>query len=157
MSVPTPQPPTAAVLGKLHDFYQPAPVSWTPQTIGWYIVFGIVALLLLWFVVREVRLWMRNRYRREALRELASASPEQLSALLKRTALAAWPREQVASLSGDKWLSFLVESSAIHSFQEAPGNRIEAVALAKTSLSGEEQDHLRDLAAQWIRSHRVQA
>jgi hypothetical protein len=156
MIAPTAQPPSAAALNKLHDFYRPSPVPWTPQTIGWYVVFGIVALLLLWFAVREVRRWMRNRYRREALRELSSTSPEQLSALLKRTALAAWPREQVASLSGDRWLSFLVESSAIHSFQESPGNRIEVAALAAASLSAEEQHHLKDLAAQWIRRHRVQ-
>jgi hypothetical protein len=152
-----PQPPPVMALDKLHDFYQPAPVSWTPHTVGWYIVFGMVALLLLWFAVREGRRWMRNRYRREALRELASTQPEQLSALLKRTALAAWPREQVASLSGDRWIGFLVESSAIHSFQETPGNRIESIALATTSLSPEERDHLRDLAVQWIRRHRVQA
>jgi hypothetical protein len=156
MTASTPQAPSAAALEKLHDFYQPAPVPWTPQTIGWYVVFGIVALLLLWFTVREARRWMRNRYRREALRELASTSPEQLSALLKRTALAAWPREQVASLSGEKWLGFLVESSTIHSFQETPGNRIETVAFATTSLSAEEERRLRDLAAQWIRRHRVQ-
>jgi Domain of unknown function (DUF4381) len=156
MTTSAPQPPTAAALDKLHDFYQPVPVSWSPQTVGWYVVSGIGALLLLWFVVREVRLWVRNRYRREALSELASTSPEQLSALLKRTALAGWPREQVASLSGDRWLRFLVESSAIHSFQEAPGNLIEAVALAPASLTAEEQDRLKDLAAQWIRRHRVQ-
>jgi hypothetical protein len=157
MNAPTPEPAPVATLGKLHAFYQPGPISWTPQTIGWYIVFGFGALFLLWFVVREVRHWKLNRYRREALRELGSTPPEQLSALLKRTALAAWPREQVASLSGDKWIGFLVESSAIHSFQEYPGDRIEAIALAAASLSPEEESHLKDLAAQWIRRHRVQA
>jgi hypothetical protein len=72
-----------APLDKLHDFYQPSPPSWRPQTIGWYVVFAIAALLLLWLVIHLVRRWIANRYRREAMRELAHARPEQLSALLK--------------------------------------------------------------------------
>ena len=43
-------------LDKLHDYYQPAPPTWTPQTIGWYVLFGIVALLLLWFATCGSRL-----------------------------------------------------------------------------------------------------
>ena len=91
-----------APLDKLHDFYQPPPPSWRPQTIGWYVVFAIAALLLLWLVVHLMRRWIANRYRREAMRELVSANPEQLSELLKRTALSAWPREKVAALSGER-------------------------------------------------------
>lgn len=148
--------PSPADLSKLHDFYQPAPVSWAPHTIGWWVVFGVLALLVLWFAVHEIRRWLRNKYRREALRELATTSPEHFSTLLKRTAIVAWPRERVASLSGEKWIGFLAQSSSINTFEESPGNRIEQVALSAAALSTEDRDKLRDLAAQWIRRHRVQ-
>ena len=154
---PSPKPTPTAVLDKLHDFYQPPPVPWTPQTVGWYVVFGVLALTVLWFVIRGIRHWRHNRYRRLALKELASTPPELLSALLKRTALAAWPREAVASLTGSNWLSFLVKTSAITSFQEAPGNRIEEIAFASSSLSSRDEQHIRDVTAEWIRRHRVQA
>jgi len=75
-----------APLDKLHDFYQPSPPAWTPQTIGWYVVFVLFGLLIVWLIFRTVRHWMRNRYRREALRELAATSPDQFSTLLKQTA-----------------------------------------------------------------------
>ena len=57
-----------APLDNLHDFYQPQPPSWHPQTIGWYVVFTIAALLLLWLAVHLILRWRENRYRREAER-----------------------------------------------------------------------------------------
>ncbi len=71
-----------ALLDNLHDFYQPPPPAWTPQTIGWYFLFAIAGLLLLWAVAHLIRAWLANRYRREALNELALLPPEQFSALL---------------------------------------------------------------------------
>jgi hypothetical protein len=157
MTSPLTQTVSPTALDKLHGFYQPPPVPWTPHTLGWYILFGILVFLITWLTIWEIRKWRKNRYRREALHELASTPPEQLSGLLKRTALAAWPREQVASLSGDKWIGFLAESSAIPSFLENPGNLIEHIAFAPPPLSPGDEAALRDLSAQWIRRHRVQA
>jgi len=145
-----------APLDKLHDFYQPPPPAWTPQTIGWYILFTLTGLFVLGMVVHSIRRWFANRYRREALRELAHLPPDQLSTLLKRTALTAWPRAKVASLTGEGWLTFLGETAANSLFHQSPGNRIEEVALQPTVLSTEDEQELRKLAAEWIRRHRVQ-
>jgi hypothetical protein len=146
-----------APLDKLHDFYQPPPPAWTPQTAGWYIVFTIVGLLLLWGVLHFIRGWTANRYRREALRELAAAPVDGISALLKRAALSAWPREKVAPLSGDAWLRFLSASGGDDSFRCSPGMHVEEIALTPSALSSEEEDALRKIAERWIRRHRVQA
>lgn len=142
---------------KLHDYYQPPPPSWIPHTVGWYVLFAILALLLIWLIIHALRTWLSNRYRREALRELALATPGQFSALIKRTALAAWPREQVASLSGDDWLNFLNQTAKTESFQTAPGNRIEELALRTSDTSAEDEQALRAIIANWIRRHRVPA
>jgi Domain of unknown function (DUF4381) len=152
----TPARPDPA-LDKLHDFYQPVPPSWTPHTIGWYVLFAIVTLAILWFVFRAIRSRHMNRYRRAALRELITASPDQFSALLKRTALAAWPREKIASLTGEPWLKFLNETAATKSFLKSPGNRIELLALGADAPSTEDTQQLRAIIAEWIRRHRVQA
>jgi len=146
-----------APLDKLHDFYQPPAPPWTPQTVGWYLLFAIAALFILWAIVHFAREWIANRYRREALRELALLPPPKFSALLKRTALTAWPREKVASLSGEPWLRFLDESARDDQFHRAPSNRIEELALQPESLSSEDEQTLRQAAAAWIRRHRVQA
>jgi hypothetical protein len=148
--------PAPADLSKLHDFYYPPPVSWKPQTIGWYILFALVGLALLWLAYRALRHWQHNRYRRLALKELPSTPPELLSALLKRTALAAWPRNTIASLTGPDWLAFLTRTSSLDSFQQPPGSRIEELALSPTPIPPDEEQRLRNLATQWIRRHRVQ-
>ena len=142
-------------LGELHDFYQPPPPAWTPQTVGWYVLFTFVGLVAIGCVVRTIRRWHADRYRREALRELSSTPPDQLSALLKRVALAAWPREKVAALNGENWLQFLGDTSKDLDFHQAPGNLIEETALHPASLSAQQTAALREIAANWIRRHRV--
>ena len=144
-------------LDKLYDFYQPPPPSWTPQTIGWYVVFVLFGIAVVWLAIHYLRRWLSDRYRREALRELALSPPEQFSTLLKRTALAAWPRERVASLSGEAWLGFLDETAGSDRFMRTPGSRIEEIALRQVALSGDDERELRAIAAEWIRRHRVQA
>lgn len=143
-----------APLDQLHDFYQPAPPSWRPQTIGWYVVFLIAAALLLWLALHLLRCWRENRYRREALSELARTNVADLSALLKRTALSAWPREEVASLSGASWLKFLSDSLHKPLFERAPENHIEDLALAPSTPSSEDESALRSAAGTWIKHHK---
>ena len=147
----------SAPLYKLHDFYQPPPPSWIPQTIGWYVVFAIAGIGILLLAIHSLRRWLGNRYRREALRELALLPPEQFSTLLKRTALTVWPRDKVASLSGEAWLRFLNSTADGDLFQRAPGNSIEELALRSMTVSGDDEQELRKIAAAWIRRHRVQA
>jgi len=144
-------------LDALHGFYEPAPPTWVPQTAGWYCVFAAAAIAAIWIVVRSIRKWVFNRYRRDALRELQTMKVKELSALLKRTALSAWPRTKVASLSGRAWLGFLDGTLSGGGFLTAPGNQIEDVAISQVNLSSEEERQLRDLVAKWIRSHRVHA
>jgi Domain of unknown function (DUF4381) len=143
-----------APLDSLHDFYQPPPPSWRPQTIGWYVVFVIAAVLLLWLFIYLIRRWQKNRYRREAMIQLARIEAMQFSALLKRTALSAWPREQVASLSGPIWLRFL--DSSVHEpvFASSPADRLEEIAFSAKKLSIEDESALRAAAAAWIRQHK---
>jgi hypothetical protein len=144
-----------APLDKLHDFYQPQSPSWRPQTIGWYAVFAIAALALLWCTVHLIRRRRKNRYRREALNELAQVEAAQLSGLLKRTALAVWPREQIASLSGAAWLKFLDSSVDEPLFRNSPENCLEEAALSGQQLPIEDESALRNAAGAWIRRHKA--
>jgi hypothetical protein len=143
-----------APLDNLHGFYQPPPPSWRPQTIGWYIVFATLALLLIWLTAHLFGRWRANRYRRVALSKLEHIETAQLSALLKRTALSAWPREEVAALSGASWLSFLDSTTREPLFASAPENRIEEIAISATALTNEDESALRNAAGTWIRDHK---
>jgi hypothetical protein len=144
-------------LDKLHGFYQPAPPSWMPQTMGWYVVFGLLLLLTLWAVWRAVARWRRNRYRREALRQVEHADVHAIPALLKRTALAAWPREQVASLSGEPWIDFLETHGGSGIISQEAGQWLLSLDYSGAALTPAEEQTVRQAASQWIRRHSVRA
>lgn len=123
-----------ASLDRLHDIVLPDPASWWPLAPAWYvlglfIVVFVASLTWLW-----VSHWRRNAYRRAGLAELAqlAAHAEQpdaarrLAELVKRVALTIYPRERVASLSGDAWLKFLDASANTAVFATGPGARLEA-------------------------------
>lgn len=160
----------ATSLDRLHDLVVPQPTSWWPPAPGWYWVLGFLLLAAIVIFVRLVLSWQRNRYRRDALSELkrkqlAFDDPNRrataiawLAELLKRTALSAWPRETVASLTGSSWLSFLDQSANTKSFSEKHGDLLEAISYnprAANSLSETETRELVRLARHWVKHHRV--
>lgn len=153
--------PVADPVAGLVDIPLPPLVSLWPQT--WtalitivFIVVGFVVWLC-WFIHRR----RVSRYRRDAIAELermtrTSVSPVQLSAalalLVRRTALAAFPREQVAALTGPAWLSFLDRSYGGTEFSDGPGRDLEASVYRQLS-SGDDASSLVDLVHRWIKVH----
>ena len=87
--------PNIPSIEQLQEIALPAPVSYAPQTWGWWVLLGIGVLAVLLLGARRYWQWRRDRYRREALVRLAQlqCSDDQLSALrelpelLKRVAL----------------------------------------------------------------------
>ena len=82
----------------------------------------------------------------------------ELPALLKRTALARWPRSEVAALHGDAWLAWLDAAVGGDRFTAGPGRRLLDLAYAAPrSANRPDATQLADLLAtvrHWIRKHR---
>ncbi|MEM7434787.1 MAG: DUF4381 domain-containing protein [Myxococcota bacterium] len=140
----------------------PEPVSMTPQTIGWAALGIALALVVVWAAVRAVRIVRRNRYRRAALRELKAIrrAPEthavQVPALLKRTALGAFGRTQVASLSGAAWVAFLERTCPSAGFDGVTGDALIQLAYrGQDGIPTAVMMKLLDVSEAWIRGHRA--
>lgn len=133
-------------LDNLRDITVPDPPPlWPPAPEVWLLL-GIIVLTasILFYQWRRAR--RRNAYRRTGLLLLADASTvHDVSVVLKRVALAAFPREQVASLYGEEWADFLQQTSSHRKFS------IIAQAAPDEAVSRK----VRRLAASWIRRHRV--
>jgi hypothetical protein len=162
-------------LAQLADIALPPPVPWTPQTLGWAVLGTVLLLTALVFAVRRVMRYRADRYRRDALAELAqlqqtlaadgAAVPAVLGALpvvLKRTALAAWPRERVAGLSGAAWAGFLRDNAGRAT--QAAGRLAPLVEAAQyrgeqalAQISREEAQALLEACREWVGGHRVPA
>jgi len=156
-------------LEKLHEIVWPAPVSWMPQTPGWYVVFGIILLVAGWCVYRRLRRFRENRYRRLALEELTVIERElqrperrakalaEIPVLLKWTALSAFPRGDVAGLSGTTWLVFLDKTIGGKHFTEGEGRLLTELAYAPAERTAQLSDQsirgFLQLVRRWIRKH----
>jgi Domain of unknown function (DUF4381) len=168
-------PGASGPLAALADVSLPPAVPWMPQTPAWAVLGVALLLVALWAAWRAARRYRANRYRREALAQLSllaqrvdadNAQRTQalagVAALLKRTALAAWPRETVAASSGEDWARFLELHAGAAKDAAAPLGRIVndieyrgTAALA--SFSSAEARTLVRACREWIAGHRVSA
>jgi Ca-activated chloride channel family protein len=159
------RPITDDPVAGLIDMPLPQEVSLWPET--WasriaVVVLLVTAVVAIWRFISYRRV---NRYRREALAELTriTSAPDtapgelaaQLSLLVRRTALAAFPREQIAPLSGAAWLAFLYRSSGGTEFSRGPGRWLASAPYAKTGTNDSQRPELIELTRRWIRGHHV--
>ena len=152
-----------ASLDNLRDIVLPAPVPWLPPAVGWRLVFAAVAAALLVGSWRAFLRWRANAYRREALRELrrletsSGGAPAKtaadLSALMKRAALAAYPRDTVADLTGPQWLAFLDSTAGTTHFTGGPAKVMCALACGD-ARGPANLESLFAAARRWLRKHR---
>lgn len=141
------------LIGQLVPPVEPPPVSMMPQTAGWAVLGAGVLLGLGLLAWRMWRTWRANAYRRAALWALGRAGddPAAIAEILRRAALAAYPRRDVAGLSGENWLAFLDETGPEPVFVNGPG-RVLAIAPYRPVEDG--GPALRAIAETWIRRHR---
>jgi hypothetical protein len=143
----------ATSLDRLHGIVLPPEVSWWPLAPGWYVVGGILAILILFFVHRAWKHWRADAYRRAALRELASAKDAAtIAELLRRTALAAAPRPVIATKTGAAWLDWL--NSQCREIMPGTVREQLTVGVYRRPAADCEVAELREYAARWIRHHR---
>lgn len=160
--------PGAISLDRLHDIIVAPPVPWWPPAPGWYWVQGLIVVVLLTALIKGLIRWQHNRYRREALAELARQEAALKSAerrspallglaeLLKRTAVTAFRREHVATLTGPKWFEFLDHTARGISFRDALGALLEnAVYDPRTggALGLQKLHSLVEAIRRWIKHH----
>src|SRR5262249_61156250 len=108
--------------------------------------------------------WHANRYRRGALAELdqllrspnagTESSDAAMALLVRRTALAAFPRETIAPLVGTAWLAFLDHSYGGHEFSAGVGRGLEAAPHARAQGS-KDVAPLSELVRRWVRKTHV--
>ena len=159
-----PMTPTPDALSTLRDIHLPHSISQWPLAPGWYLIAVLVISLLatLVFFVRKAYTFARPK--REALRLLTNyqnsyesdmnsqVTSAQISLLLKRVALAYFPREKVASLQGDDWIFFLNQTAKKVNFEEV---RAELIEMPYQSPKDCDLGLLFEMTRQWIRQRRV--
>lgn len=144
----------ATSLDRLHDIVVPPEVPWWPPAPGWYVILGLTAAAILALLVRQWLRWHANAYRRTALRELDSAQTvSAISEVLRRTALAFEPRANLATLTGNRWPTWLADRSPDP--MPEPVREQLAISAYRQAEQPEAIGDLRAYAAAWIAHHRI--
>lgn len=147
-------------LQNLRDVHMPEAVSmWWPPAIGWFILASILLCLMVLGVYYIFCTWERRRIRREAigyLNELAAECENEndqhyataCASIIRRVAIAYFKRENVASLYGEAWLSFLC-----HYHRDKNQYEQFAILVRSPYESSVELDRnaLRNACVQWVK------
>ena len=120
----------------IKDIHLPEAISWWPLAMGWWLLIALLMTVIIIVIVgfkRQYKQKHSNKFRRLSLRkqimsELVDIQTinddrlflEQLSALLKRVAITQHG-QQIAGLSGQKWLQFLDQQWDLQSFSQGIG------------------------------------
>ena len=155
---------TAIGLAGLRDYHLPEPVGWWPPAPGWWLLFGLSLVLGGLLVWRGLRRRRRAAAARQAERELArlraaldgqgdpATFVRGLSRLLRRYALARFPGQRAAALTGEDWLRFLDTHGGGGRFRDGPGRLLADAPYRRTVTAPVAE--LAELVQGWIRHNR---
>lgn len=159
--------PNQSPLDQLADIHLPDSVSWWPLASGWWALLALLVIVLI-----TVLLWRRrlkqNHYRKLAQQELdniysnyqntqnATAFLHEISVLLRRTALTAYPKTFNASIKGQAWLDWLdrVYFNPAMQFNSEVGQQLLTASYQKNPQI--DANALYQLCRLWLSEHRNQ-
>lgn len=135
-----------ASLANLRDIAVPQPPPLWPPAPGLWVLLIVAAAVVIALGVFLRRRWVDNAYRRAGLALLDDARTNRdANIVLKRVALAVYPRSEVAPLYGDDWAAFL----------DGRCRKTRFADLGSVADDAEVSRDLRSLARTWIRHHRA--
>ncbi len=146
------------------NLIEPESISYSFNTPGWYLVFGLILLATIIVAFIQFREYKKNEYRRQAISEIENIkqienrteSILQLNNLLKIIAIQIYGRTKVAALYGKQWFGFL--ASSINKTENIPTNSFDDFAKAlynkDFNLTETQFNSLVAFAILWVNNHK---
>lgn len=159
-------PPNSYVLKGIMDVQVPESIAWFPQTLGWQILFTLLSALMLFVIYRATKIHHKNRYRRQALKDLSEINSDRpyqatcaLFHLMKR--IAVHLDKTNASKSGDDLLQFFVltkTSRYVHFHHALSKRALNEIWFpeAKFTLIPEQAEVLISQFREWVIHHTIE-
>ena len=139
-------------LAQLQDIHIPTQVSNYPVAPGWIALYILVTLLLVWATVKFIQRVKLKRNRKIALNQMAQAeSAAEYMTILKWAAMAYFPRQEVAHLSGEKLAEFLAAKLSIKQ-KEVFNEKCQDLFITyyQKAFSNNECQQLKEVIEYWI-------
>jgi hypothetical protein len=147
----------------LGPIFEPDPVQFQFETIGWYVLLALSILSLILVGIWFLRKYIKSAYRRKAVQLLQNIQSKfendgdvgcitDVMVLLKQVSITTYGREKVAPLYGMEWLTFLDSTINNHSFVKYNG--LVSQALYRNELTEADQvSAFFSTSKKWIRGH----
>ncbi|MDH5517440.1 MAG: DUF4381 domain-containing protein [Gammaproteobacteria bacterium] len=146
----------------LKDIHLPDTVSWWPPAVGYWLILGLIVLLILCYFAIKF-LTNRRRIKKQALAEFKKIHKtyqsdrdqkkllKAVSVLLRRAAISCYPRSDCASLTGNDWLTWLDQQLPAKSttFSDGPGYLLTEF-IYSNSVNTDDLDALLSVSRQWL-------
>ena len=148
-----------ASLDHLHDIMLPEPIGLFPLAPGWILLILLLLTLLFHFAWQYYLQYKKTQYKRDALEELQTLKGQNrehtlsLLTLAKRTAMAAYSRENIATLTDDSWWDFMQNESKT----EVPvflREEIQHFLYSDRALDDNAYHTLFSMVETWIKTHK---
>jgi hypothetical protein len=144
----------------LRDIHLPEPVSWWPPAIGWWLLLlGMVLLLGLGWrafklsrttrAIKQAKLILGDMRTNSTLTDIEKIKA--LSLLLRRVCLTYESQNDIASLTGEAWLTHLDQSLPNHPFTTGIGRYLASAPYQRQCPNECDIDALFDLCEQWLK------
>lgn len=149
---------------ELRDIHLPAAPDIWPPAPGWWLV-ALLLLVTCFFGFRYIiKIWRRQQQKKQIIALLDALENEtqgeadnvrlaKLSGLMKQLAISRFPGEQVSSLSGKAWLSFLDETGGSGMFSHGAGQVLASGPYMKSMEQQPEWNRLKPLIKQWVETN----
>ena len=145
----------------INTVIEPVRVSYWPLQPGWYLLIAIVLILLLLMVWKRYKRWLKDAYKREAIKSIQTLSNDnnfffQLNQIIKAVAINSYGREKVASLAGKEWTTFLQKSEETVVFSSNILKSLESQQYQKRENQTENSviDMFKFESIKWIKKHK---
>ena len=146
---------------QLKDIHLPGDPSIWPLALGWWLLFALALffMILLFFKIRKY-LSLKNHKKRlhneyMILEQKLTQAPDknliaETNVLLRRLALVYYPNDNVASLTGSDWLSFLDVSGNTQDFSRGAGRILIEAPYRSGDLENYNGDEFIPLIRKWV-------
>jgi len=140
----------------------PESISWLPQTLGWKILLSILVAFVALKIFRLYKNYVKNAYRREAIKWLSKHNANlihdnlaDIAVLIRKVALHAYPRVEISRLSGNDWDKWLDKECSLTSFSQNCPSYLHNISYQNNlSLSEQQITQLIGQVTLWVKHHR---
>ena len=134
------------------------PIKFSFNTIGWYALFALVLIILIFFMYKTLiigkRPWLKTLIK-ETKNLSGKHTQNEVKLILKTlkySAIRIYGRQKVANLSGPKWFDFLDKSAGSNNFSALSGLINDCVYSGK-DLDYEEFTKIKNASINWMKKH----